>query len=469
MMETRVHGARYRAINVANITTPQNGPESAMDVAPHDIEAARSLFEDPAFASLADEAVRDYIDWDELTQRPLPPGLSASDTWVLLSALRHFGATRFPIRDLHGRAWWYTLTREANLCIDAIERHCRTDSAVHRAILHRHGRRLLTATRIRETVASCQLDGVDVSLEQAESLLESGRAPQTATERLLTNAHALICGPDDFGVEPFSPELLQRLYERLLEGVDLDRLERRPVRRGFTDRVETEPVSPEARARIIREYCAYANGRTGDPSEPVAMKAHALINTGRYWRFFPDFSGVMGRCVFRLYVSRHDYPVLAYLPISRMYQAWSEGSMVSSLIRFTSLDEPRAFSETEVDYTPDALTYLQLTVMGVDELLVSIEHARQRDAGVRSILEHDVDINYRQRSVLAQALADPDREFLIRQHQLVHSVVYATARADLLDLVRYGYLTQVTRGRAFVFLPAHDLAKRLGASSDAPE
>ena len=39
----------------------------------HDAEAAMRLLQDPVFAALAEEAVHDYIDWDELTRRP--PGL----------------------------------------------------------------------------------------------------------------------------------------------------------------------------------------------------------------------------------------------------------------------------------------------------------------------------------------------------------------------------------------------------------
>jgi Fic family protein len=433
----------------------------------HDIEVAGALLADPAFTTLAEEAVRDYLDWDELTRRPLPAGLSAEDVWGLLTTVRRYGSTQFPIHDVRGRTWWYTLTREASLCIDAIERYCRADSAVHRAILHRHGRRLLVATQIREAIAVCQLDGVVVSPAAAESLLISGRAPRNATERLVLNAHTLLYGIDEVGAEPFSFDLLRRLYGSLLDGVDVSEIEIRPVRQGPTDRVETDPVTAEVRNQAIDQYCSYANGRSGDPSEPVVMKAHALLNSGHYWAFFPDFSSILGRVVFRLYTTRRDYPVLGYLPISSMYLNWTQGRMSPSIVRFTGAPNPRSAGETEVDYTPDALTYLQLTVAALDELLMSIDQARRRDAHVRSALEHDPRVNYRQRSVLAHALAHPEIEFRIREHQTTHNVVYATARADLIDLVERGYLRQDQRGKAFVFLPTPDLAERLDSVADS--
>jgi Fic family protein len=433
----------------------------------HDIDVASALLRDPAFAPLAEEAVRDYLDWDELTRRPLPAGLSAEDTWKLLTMLRRFGATRSPIRDMHGRTWWYTMTREGILCVDAIERYCRADSAVHRAVLHRHGQRLLAASRLREAVAVCELDGVNVSSEDAKQMLMGGRAPRNATDRLVANAHALLYEVDDVGDEPFSPELLRRLYDRLLDGVDLSKLERHSVRHGLTDRVEPDPITGEMGLDLVRQYCAYANGQTGDPSEPVTVKAHVLLNAWQYWGFFPEFSGIIGRCVFRLYATRRDYPVLGYLPISSVYQAWAQGRMSSSIVRFSSTPDPRTPSATDLDYTPDVLTYLQLTVAALDDLLMSIDHARRRDAEVRSVLEHDADLNYRQRSIIAQSMAHPEFEFRIREHQTTHNVVYATARADLLDLVERGYLRQELRGKAFVFLPEPDLVELLDKATGA--
>lgn len=432
----------------------------------HDAAAVLALLRDPAFKALADEAVRDYLDWDELLKRPLPAGLSADDTWTLLTTLRRFGSTRFPIRDMHGRVYWYTLTREAVLCIDAIERYCRTDSAVHRAILHRHGQRLLVDSRIREAIAACQLDGVVVSEKPAERLLRSGRAPRTSVERLVLNSYEMLFELDDMGDTPFTPELLRRLYDRLLEGVDVTQLRRTPVRHGLTDRVETDPVSAEKRAEVILQFCAYANGEIGDPSEPVAMKVHALFNLGHYWTFMPDFNGIIGRCVFRMYAARRDYPVLGLLPVSSLYKDWTEGRSSAAIVRFKNLNHPRSTTDTDIDYTADVITYLQLTIAALDELLNGIERVRRRDAEVRSVLEHDSGINYRQRSIISHALAHPELEFRIREHQTTHNVVYATARADLLGLVERGFLRKESRGKAFVFVAVADLTERLDRADD---
>jgi Fic family protein len=424
----------------------------------------RPLLTEPTFEALASEAVLDYIDWNELLGRPLPAGMSAQETWQALTAVRRFGAIRFPLRDMDGREYWYTLTREARLCLDAVERYCRTDSSVHRAIQHRHGQRLLIESRIREAVAVMQLDGVVLDEGAGREMILRDRSPRTSTEQMLANIYDLVDSVDSWIAEPFSPDLLSRLYDALIRDVDLSALSRDRIRHGLTGRVESRSVPLAVREEMLGRYCDYANQKSGDPSEPIAMKAHALLNAAHYWSLFPDFNGIMGRLVFRLFATQQDYPVLGFLPVASMYQAWLEGRGVPSFVRFKKLDLEHTVTSTDVDYTMDVLTYLQLTIAALDEMLSAIEHGRKRDAEVRSALEHDPEINYRQRAVISRALAHPEREFRIREHQKTHNVVYATARADLLDLTERGYLVQELRGKAFVFMPAPGLDVRVGAN-----
>ena len=75
-----------------------------------------------------------------------------------------------------------------------------------------------------------------------------------------------------------------------------------------------------------------------------------------------------------------------------------------------------------------------------------------------------MELNYRQRSILSRALVKPETEFRIREHQTANKVVYQTARADLLDLEERGYLRRVIRGKAYVFVPAENLAERLSGN-----
>lgn len=81
----------------------------------------------------------------------------------------------------------------------------------------------------------------------------------------------------------------------------------------------------------------------------------------------------------------------------------------------------------------------------------------RQDSELRTLLQGDTKINHRQRSILGRALKNPEARFLIAHHQRTHNIAYATARADMLDLERRGWLVSVVEGKAFVYMPVPNL------------
>jgi hypothetical protein len=70
-------------------------------------------------------------------------------------------------------------------------------------------------------------------------------------------------------------------------------------------------------------------------------------------------------------------------------------------------------------------------------------------------------MNYRQKALITHALSHPDAEFTPRSHMQAHSVVYETARNDLLVLTNRGFLEKIKIGRGFSFLPANELEDKI--------
>ena len=60
-------------------------------------------------------------------------------------------------------------------------------------------------------------------------------------------------------------------------------------------------------------------------------------------------------------------------------------------------------------------------------------------------------LNYRQLAVLSNAIRKTGTTFTVNSHKVSHQVAYATARADLLNLVKRGLLEQWTVGNAMNF------------------
>ena len=424
------------------------------------------LLREPTLSTLAEDSVRDYVDWDQLASRPLPPGLDIEETWELLGLIRRFGATTFPIPTLDARTFWYNTPSESTRCLHYIKHHCRTGSALHRTIQQRAGQRFLIRSRIQEAVATCQLDGVNVTYSSAGRALREGRAPRTPAERLVLNSYQMLRELDSGTPEPFTPDLVRGLYERVTHGVDVSQIARGPRRSNLAGTLSPDQVRGHGQERdILQEICDYANGITGDPSEPSAIKSYLILSAMGYWRPLPDFNETVGRHMLRLFALRRDYPVLGYLSTSLTMTKWFDGSLRPGVVRFATL-ERRPVVAGSIDGTQDVLTHLQLTTAAIGGLIGYIARTKREDAALQVALDSQELLNYRQRSVLARALAKPDTEFRIRSHQTSHRVVYQTARTDLLTLVDHGYLRKETRGKAFVFVPTSDLPERLRCRED---
>lgn len=422
-----------------------------------DLRELLQLLREPGLSALADETVRDYVDWEQLAARPLPPGLSLGETWELLGIIRHFGATTFPIPTLDGRRFWYNMNREGAHCLQFIKHHCRADSVLHRTMLDREGHRFLVRSRIQEAVTTCQLDGVDIHYGRAGRMLQEGRAPRTPEERLVTNSYEMLRELDSLAPERFTPELVFALHERVTHGVDLNKIAFGRRQTNLAGSLNPTEMTEAARERgILGDICDFANGDSGEASEAAAIKSYMILSSMGYWQPLPGLNETVARHMLRLFAVKRDYPVLGYLSTSLTTLKWFDGKLKPGVVRFASLSR-RPVVPGSIDGTEDVLTHLELTTAAVGDLLGYIAQVRQEEHALQSALDSQERLNYRQRSLLAQALAKPSAEFRISAHQTAHRTVYQTARNDLLELVERGYLVKETRGKAFVFVPAPGL------------
>jgi Fic family protein len=94
----------------------------------------------------------------------------------------------------------------------------------------------------------------------------------------------------------------------------------------------------------------------------------------------------------------------------------------------------------------------ELDVTERSVMLAARTHRRRVDRIAR-----ETKLNRRQLLIVATALAEPTRRFMIDSHSRASDVARATARADLLGLTALGYLRQERESHAFVFSPTPKL------------
>ncbi|WP_239014803.1 Fic family protein [Archangium violaceum] len=259
--------------------------------------------------------------------------------------------------------------------------------------------------------------------------------------------------------EPLSAAFLLELHEVITEGTlepgDEGRLRRpeEPVTVHDISDGKVLHVPPDARElpSRIEALCAFANESAGDAFVHPVVRAIVLHFALAYDHPFVDGNGRTARALFYWSMIRQGYWIAEFLSISRIIQK-------------APAQYGRAFLYTETDRSD--LTYFLLHQLEVirratEDLHAYLDRKSKELQEVDVLLRAGKNLNHRQRALLAHALRHPGTQYAIEPYRREHGVVYQTARQDLLDLEKAGYLRRTQIGRAFYFRPVPDLERRL--------
>jgi Fic family protein len=202
----------------------------------------------------------------------------------------------------------------------------------------------------------------------------------------------------------------------------------------------------------MKRLCDYANDDGPVFVHPV-IKAVILHFWLAYLHPFADGNGRTARALFNLFMLKKGYWLFEYLSVSRAILGKRAGYDKAYL--YAELDD------CDLTYFVDF--NLHAIEKSLKDLWAYLDRKNADDKQISESLRHDPTLNYRQRALVGRALRDSAATFTVESHRASHDVAYATARADLLDLVAREYLEQHRRGKAFVFVPVDGLQEKLGA------
>ena len=421
-----------------------------------------------AVAAAADDRARaEYLHWDKLQYRDPPEGLTAKLWWLKIKLGRKDEWRRLPLYDRNGIALGYTFPDRVLRSLHDIDQYsARAVARRDRVASDRDaGERFVINSMMEEAIRSSQIEGADTSRAVAKELLRSNREPLDRGERMIANNYRALQFMREGMGDTISPKSILELHRILTVGT-LDnqdaagRLqepgeERVRVYDRGGDVVYFPPPAEELRRRM-EMLCEFANAREDEePFVHPVLRAILVHFWLAYDHPFLDGNGRTARILFFWAMRTRGYWFAEYLPISR-------------LIRQAHGQYNRAFLETETDEGDTTYFLLnQLEVikraMADFDSYVERKAAEQRD--VKQLL-HDVDgINGRQLVLLTHAVKHPDHTYTFAGHARSNRVTHETARADLGDLARQGFLVRRQRGRTYLFEPASDLPQRLRESA----
>ena len=424
------------------------------------------LFHPELFRQLLDvfrRANKEYLYWDKFKHQKMPQGVRPEDAWQLLKLGRGLNQRLTRIFDTSETLFWYTRTEELERILHVVDQQAGGNVTSSVSDLPSHVRkRYLISSLMEEAIASSQIEGAVTTRRNAKDMLRSKRAPRDRSEQMILNNYRTISRIKELYQEPLTPEVVIHLQESLTKDAINDagdcgrfRCEEDDiiVSAGSlgSDQVLHVPPPASMIESEMHRLCAYANDEDSEFEHPV-LKAIILHFWLAYLHPFADGNGRTARALFYLYMLKKGYWLFEYLSISRV-------------IKNRDAQYYRSFLYSEAD---DAdLTYfitfnLRAIESSLSELWEYLERKSKEDSALRSRLERESTLNYRQRAILLRALRDPDTEFTIESHQSSHNVSYGTSRNDLLGLETKGYLKLSKRGREYVFSPADSLSTQLG-------
>jgi Fic family protein len=401
-----------------------------------------------------------YLHWDELRHLRVPDGLSHGELWAGLKGQRLGLRKAIPLRDIHGQRFTYILPDPIPEQLHVIDRGAGGTLELPEQITNADTRdRYVVHSLIEEAITSSQLEGAVTTRRVAETMLREGRPPRDRDEQMIMNNYQTMQRIRSLKAERLTPDIIFELHRLVTEGTLDDpsgagRLRRESEPVDVADQYgEVFHVPPPAHEldERLEAMCRFANDGSKQEFIHPVIRSIALHFWLAYDHPFIDGNGRCARALFYWSMLHHGFWLCEFISISRVILKARSAYYTAFL--HTESDEN--------DLTYFLLYHVQVLQTAVDQLhkyiKAKVDELRQLEHELRGLEA----LNHRQRAIISHALRHPNHRYTIESHRNSHSVVYQTARTDLLDLVRRGLLRAYKIGKTWQFQPESDLAEKL--------
>jgi len=404
-----------------------------------------------------------YRHWDELIYLQPPGDLSHEEWWAGVKLSRSPLLKPLPFSDNRGMSFRVGMPDPALAMTHDIDRDACGQIQISEQVTNPATRdRYVMNSLIEEAITTSQLEGAATTGKVAKEMIRSGRKPRDKSERMVVNSYRAMQFIREVRNRQLSPKIVFELH-RLVTDQTLENPEAAGRLRGPEEAVAVydprdqsllhEPPEAAALPARLAALCDFANHKTPDYFIHPVVRAIVLHFWLGYDHPFVDGNGRTARAIFYWSMLSQGYWLAEYLSISSILKRGPSKYMRAYL--YTETDQG--------DLTYFLLFHLKVITRAIRELKAYLERKMIEFRQTSGLLRRSDRFNHRQIALLGHALRHPAAQYTIHSHRSSHNVVYQTARADLLDLVRAGLLELRKVGRVFYFMPHEDLADRIRA------
>ena len=386
----------------------------------------------------------DYEYWDKVKYKPLPKGYTPEMLWTFVKVSRLRGM--IPVWDKYG----------INLCVTSqMQRICHDFDMKFGSFWEADNdsqssekKYYLSSSLMEEAIYSSKMEGASTTRIVAKEMLRKKKSPQNKAQQMIVNNYTTIQYIVEHKDEPLTEKGLLYIH-RLMTEKTLDNPEDAGRFRTNNDVVVANmvegdivhtPPTFEEIPEFVTTLCDFFNNdNQGTFIHPI-IKGIIIHFMVAYMHPFVDGNGRTARALFYWYMLKENYKLTEYMSISRVI-AKSK----------TSYEKSFRYTENDGNDMGYFVAYnLRALEISFQQLRDYIQRKQQEKKAASAFMKAG-NINQRQALVLQRLTEEPDTIFTVKDLQEQFSVSSMTARKDLSDLVRQGYLEEiainkVTRG-----------------------
>ena len=435
------------------------------------VESAPILNEDKmteAILMLSDQKMKslflkidsEYLYWDKVKYMA-PKGVDKQVLWQAVKIQRRLKAQEIQFGNC---VFHFTITKDMLALLHDFDMNLGGSLGTKSIIPATDKRYYLISSIMEEAIASSQMEGASTTRRIAKDMLRKQLKPNNKSQQMIANNYETINQISKGADKEFSLEGILDIH-RTISNKTLDNAEDEGVFRrnddvlvvdGITGFVAHTPPSYKEIDKMILDLCDFANRESGDNFIHPIIKAVIIHFVLAYIHPFVDGNGRTARSLFYWYMIKKGYWLTEYLSISR-------------IIYTNKKAYEKAFLYTEND-SNDLSYFIQYHLEVMKKAFEELKKYLQRKIDEQQNIfrfEGISHINERQRYVL-QAISDSKRVlFTPKELATQFDVSAKSARTDLQELVKMGYMTATyLNKRAMGYIKSDQFERLLSEKSN---
>lgn len=418
------------------------------------------MLSDQKMKSLFLKIDSEYLYWDKVKYMA-PKGVDKQVLWQAVKIQRRLKAQEIQFGNC---VFHFTITKDMLALLHDFDMNLGGSLGTKSIIPATDKRYYLISSIMEEAIASSQMEGASTTRRIAKDMLRKQLKPNNKSQQMIANNYETINQISKGADKEFSLEGIQDIH-RTISNKTLDNAEDEGAFRrnddvlvvdGITGFVAHTPPSYKEIDKMILDLCDFANRESGDNFIHPIIKAVIIHFVLAYIHPFVDGNGRTARSLFYWYMIKKGYWLTEYLSISR-------------IIYTNKKAYEKAFLYTEND-SNDLSYFIQYHLEVMKKAFEELKKYLQRKIDEQQNIfrfEGISHINERQRYVL-QAISDSKRVlFTPKELATQFDVSAKSARTDLQELVKMGYMTATyLNKRAMGYIKSDQFERLLSEKSN---